>query len=271
MMGWPLTFLSLMGMLYGLVRRKPADLLLIAWTIPYSLFLSRALQMGPHYFLHVLPFMLLMGARLLVDAIDFLVPGRLRFGMTVTIGILLAWPSLHAVGTFENRVAMRPANVQAVEWMTTHAASGAAVATMSGVDLPPNAKSIDRQLAEIRAMNLGPGIRLKKLRRHVEDFPISFDVFTLPYPWKDNFDPAKWDYASLLRQGFRYFILTTEAEEYLAAPETHQVQCRLIQDIRKSCRKLWEVRQASPVLAIRRGGGDHLEYVEIYGAPTLRH
>lgn len=269
MMGWPLTIFSGAGLLYGLWRRKPADLLLASWAIPYSLMLTRTSMMMPRYFLHVMPFMLLMGVRMLADAAEYFGSRLQQTRILILAAILLAAPSLQAVWTAEKLMAQRPVSWHAVQWATKNIPSGAGVATLVGVPLVPNGKSIDRDLEEIRAKNLGAGVRLQRLRKFVADMPSVYDIYTNPYPWRDDFEPKKWDYSSLRRQGVRYFILTEESEHYLVEPDKYKAQSEYIQAVRANSRKVWEMSQTQPPLFIIRGGGMTTEYIEIYEAPSI--
>lgn len=268
MMGWPLTVFSGAGLLYGLWRRQAADLVLASWIIPYSIMLARASMMQPQYFLHVLPFMILMGVRMLADRINRLPSQNLKLGSFVLTAGLLAYPSLKSVWLLDTLLARRPASWHAVQWFSRNIASGTAVATLGGVPLAPNEESIDRELAEIRAKNLGAGVRLRRLKKFAAEMPSVYDIYTNPHPWRNDFEPVKWDYQQLLRKGIQYFILTEEADHYLAEPFKYPIQAKYVKTIRENCRKEWEFRQLYPPLIILRNGGLMTEYIEVYSRPT---
>ena len=139
----PLALLSLAGLLNALVRRTPADLLLLAFLVPYFLAVGGSQSHSPRYLVPAFPLLLLLAARWLVG---------LRLGArgraTVAAAALLfaLGQSLGVV-----RDLLRPDTRQlARRWIEGHVPAGESIALEWGGDdtvrLAETAESIEAKI-----------------------------------------------------------------------------------------------------------------------------
>jgi hypothetical protein len=263
--GSPLTWLSALGLLFAAVRRTPADLLLAFFCVSYCWYVGRWGVIKARYFIAVLPFLLLLGARALAEAADWVRRRRLRAGLLAVVFCALIAPSWVRIIQFDRRIARRWIVLEAKDWMEALVAPGTAVAVMDSIILNPNVASINRRLKEIRAKGIGQGVQLQRMARYAPSMPVTFDVHELPYPWRDDFEPEKFDFERLARAGVRFFVVTQEVDDYLADPSRYAVQVRWFEEISRRCRRVASFRQRSAEVEL---DGAAEEYIEIYELPV---
>jgi len=259
--GAPLTVVSLIGLAYALWKHRPEDLWLAGLVLTFIGYVGTWDIIKPRYFIYILPLLLLLAARWCVELADRLRAVPLRVAALVAgWGLLVATP-IKAIVQFDRQVAQTPVSVRARAWMERHVPSGTPVAVAAGVPLVPNEASIRRQLEEIRAKGIGQGIRLQRLAHYVSSLPVSYDLWLLPYPWREDFDVKDFDFATQRQAGVRYVVVTDEMEHYLADPSRYPVHVQYYNLVKESGRLVQEFRGQR--LDIDPGLGAE-EYVLIY-------
>ena len=261
MVGVPLTVICILVLLYALWRRQPEDLLLAGFFMTFAAYLGSWNIIKPRYFIYVLPMILLLAARWCVVLADRLRSSRLR-----TAVLLAAWAALVVAPwqdtiQFDRLVAQTPAPVKARAWVEAHVPSGTGIATFAGIPLMPNEISIQRQLEEASAKRIGKGLRLQRLSHYVASMPATYDIWQLPFPWREDYDETDFDFAKHRLEGVRYFLVTDEVEHYLAEPSRFRVQVAYYDAIRSTCQLVQSFRQRRPM--VDPGLGDE-EYVLVY-------
>lgn len=232
MVGVLLSVACAWGVFSALRRREKLEILLCVHALSFTAFLSTWSEIKARYFLFVLPIFLLLAARALVEGLDR-IPGA-RFVLPVLALLLVAQPARDQV-RLARAASSKPAPLLAKEWVQRHVPPGTAIAAVGELGLFPNITSIERQLTEIRSKNLGPGIRLQRMRRYAEDFPKSYDVWWLFGPWIDTSDKGDFDFDALRRAGVRYFALGGEEAGYRAEPRRYAVQAGFYDRVRAEC------------------------------------
>ncbi|MBI4323023.1 MAG: glycosyltransferase family 39 protein [Candidatus Omnitrophica bacterium] len=259
--GAPLTVVSLIGLAYALWKRRPEDLWLAGLVLTFIGYVGTWDIIKPRYFIYIVPMLLLVAARWCVALADRLRAGPLRVtAMTAGWALLVALP-VQAIVRFDRQVAQTPVSVRACAWIQRHVPSGTPVAVAAGVPLVPNEASIHRQLEEIHAKGIGQGIRLQRLARYVPSLPAAYDLWPLPYPWREDFDPDDLDFAKHRQAGVRYVVVTDEVEQYLADPARYPVHAQYYTAVRDTGRLVQEFRGQRP--DVDPGLGTE-EYVKIY-------
>jgi len=66
-MGWPLALVSLAGVAYGIWRHQKKDILLLCFPFAFFAFIGSLTYHAGHYILPLLPFLVILGARFLVE------------------------------------------------------------------------------------------------------------------------------------------------------------------------------------------------------------
>lgn len=261
MVGWPLAAACLAGVGYALRRRAPEDWWLTLFIASFVLYLGLWDIIKPRYFIYLLPLLVILAARWLADMAARFRPGPVRgLAAAAALGALLA-PAWGQNIAFNRLVARPRAAAMARSWIEAHVPSGTAIATFAGVPITPNAASIDRQLAETRDKGIGQGVRLQRLRRHVEALPAAYDVWHLPFPWREDFDVSDFDFARHRAAGVEYVVVTHEIQQYLADPPRYPAQVAYYEAVKREGRLVQEFHQQAP--EVDPGLGP-VEFVQIY-------
>lgn len=139
----PLALLSLAGLVNALVRRTPADLVLLALLVPYLLAVGSSQSHSARYLVPAFPLLLLLGARWLLG-----LPLRARWVSCLAAAALLA-SFAESVGVV--REILRPDTRQlARRWIESHVPAGESLALESGGDdtvrLAETAESIEAKI-----------------------------------------------------------------------------------------------------------------------------
>ena len=66
-MGWPLGLCSLAGVVYGIWRHQKKDILLLCFPLVFFAFMGTLAHQADHYILPILPFLVILAARFLVE------------------------------------------------------------------------------------------------------------------------------------------------------------------------------------------------------------
>lgn len=242
--GWGglFTVLALIGVTYALARRRREDLLLLSF-IPIALvFISSWKFVTPRYFLLIMPFMLLLGARWLAALVQRIQRPRAQTSLLcVATGVLVAVPLWQSL-TFDRLVSKKPVYHEAKDWIESTIPAGSVIVSAPVVPLAPNADSIHRELKHIEQLGLGDGIRLRHLLTYVDEFPITYDLRKLPWPWRDDYDATDYDLTKQIAAGGQYFIITQDLEEYAKVPMGFKTQLAFYHQIKQRCEFLKEFR-----------------------------
>ncbi len=263
-MGWPMTAAGLAGLAWAIRRRTRPDLLLLGFVLTYTAYVGRWRLLYPHYFVHVLPFVFLLAARACVEATARITGPYGRILSITLLWLALTWHSGRLIASWDRTVASKPASRQAKDWFEEHAPPGSGVAVNPGIPILPNRTSIERQLREITARSLGAGVRLRRQLRYVDSSSKTFDVHELPFPWRDDFLPEKFDFRSLRRSGVRFVLASQEWEWYLADPRRYPEQVAFHRSVASSCRLLRRFQGGFPDVSFGLSGMSATDFVEVY-------
>ena len=121
-LGLPVGVMAWGGLLFamgrGLLRRPSAELLLLAWVVPYLLIVGAFPVKFLRYLLPVTPLLLLFGAQMLVAALDWARKHRRTLEPWVRVGILLVVASAALYALAYSSIYSRPhPAVRAAEWL----------------------------------------------------------------------------------------------------------------------------------------------------------
>jgi len=128
-LGLPLELLALAGLVYalvGMVRGVRGDWLVLAWLVPYFLVAGGWYAKFIRYALPLLPFLCLLGGRLVVDLYRKAKrpPARAAVGLLAAVVLL---SSLLYTLAYLNIYARPDTRVQALRWMQQHIPKGATI------------------------------------------------------------------------------------------------------------------------------------------------
>ncbi len=260
-LGVPLMVVSAIGLCYALWRQQPEDLLLSGFFLTFAAYVGSWDIIKPRYFIFTFPLALLLAARWCVALVDRLPRASIRTAILAGVWAILSIAPVRGIVQFNRLVAQTPAPVRARVWIEQHVPPGTGVAAFAGVPLIPNEVSIQRQLEEIHTKRLGQGIRLQRLLRYVNSLPATYDVWPLPFPWREDFDEADFNFEQHGQAGVKYFLVTQEIEHYLADPTRYPKQVAYYEAIMRACQLVQVFRQPSPMVDTGLGAE---EYVLIY-------
>jgi hypothetical protein len=130
-LGWPLYLVSLAGLGRALWLRRPADVAVLAFVIPYFLLVGAARTVWPRYVLPLVPALIGLASEPFVSLMN-----PRRRAVTLTAAALLLLPGLVRSAAF-NRVASREdTRVQAARWVAEHIPRRAKIAVCAGYGAP---------------------------------------------------------------------------------------------------------------------------------------
>jgi len=147
-LGIPLGIISLLGLVVAVVEsarkwRSSEELVLLSWTLPYFLIAGSFSAKFLRYMLPVVPFLLLLGARLLVRLLNTSRSKGLAWAARGVLVLVLGSTAFYAVA-FEAIYAQRHPWIQATVWICEHIPPGALLATEHWDDpLPLTQMTVD--------------------------------------------------------------------------------------------------------------------------------
>lgn len=263
--GWgaPLTIVGLIGLAAALRRPRREDIFLGSLVVAAYIFIGSWQSIAPRYFIAVVPFLLLLGARWLSKLVEACLrsPAVQSGALCALTGVLALAPAWNSL-TFDRLVSQRSAHLRAKDWIEATIPSGTIIATSASLPLTPNARSINRRLERITARHLGQGIYLRHLLQHLGRAPATYELLDLPWPWRADYDRADYDFAHQMAQGMQYAVLTDELAEYAKAPQDFQDQLRFFRHIQEQCTLLKEFE--GPLLFQESRAYTQEERVQIY-------
>jgi 4-amino-4-deoxy-L-arabinose transferase-like glycosyltransferase len=129
--GWPLYVASLAGVGHGLWKRRPADVALLSFVLPYFALVGPARIVWPRYVLPLVPVLIVLAAEILV-----LLTARRRPVVLIVAGTLLLLPSATRSVAFD-RVAQRDdTRVLAAGWVAENLPKRSRIGVCSGYGAP---------------------------------------------------------------------------------------------------------------------------------------
>lgn len=212
-LGFALLVFALAGGALAAVRRRPADLLLLATAGAFYLLIAGARTTQfyfPRYALPLIPPLGLLAGRLLDRVVGQLPMGeRWRGWATAGIAIVLLLPAGLQSGAWSRLQTRGDSRVAARSWFESHAESGAAVFVVGNplVDTAPNLSlplsntdaNLDALIAEIRDAEPTKAQMLEWRKKAA--LGVRFDLRTVRH-----FEP-NGSLDEYLTQGVRYFVL----------------------------------------------------------------
>jgi len=123
----PLFLLSLTGTAYALFRRTRADLILLSFVLAYYALLGAGFSVFVRYADPLVPPLLLLGARALVDASTRMTRPATSIAFALAITIL---PGLVHDLAFDHLIQQEDTRTQAFDWLATHVPAGSRVADL---------------------------------------------------------------------------------------------------------------------------------------------
>lgn len=260
-MGLPLFVLALGGLALLLNRRAPVDLVLLAFVLPYFVFIGSLSSRFERYALPLLPFLALLAALALVEVAGrargsgWRLAARWRPGLGLAMAAcLLVAPELARVTYFHVLLSRPDTRALAGAWIEREIPAGSQIA------LEPYSPALPLTPAMVREgrRRMGPGRSIlstrfdRFLEQVEEDGGGGYWIFRL----------TAYDLDRLLEQGVEYVVLSGFIyQRYQQACDRYPAPCRFYEELE---------RRATPLVAIEPGlGGRALSAGDIY-APLTR-
>ncbi len=212
-LGLGLVGLALAGVAWALVRRRPADLLILPLVagLFYLIAGARTSQhFYPRYALPLVPFLGLLAGRALVEAADRLpLPARARGPAIALAGALLLLPGAAGSVEWAARQTREDTRLRARDWMEANAPSGSGVflvghpivesAPTLSIPLRNTDANVERLIGELAETEPSKAKFLELRRRVATGVP--FDLHTVRH-FEENASLADYE-----RAGVRYFVI----------------------------------------------------------------
>ena len=151
-LGLPLAILALVGLAYAIYRRRSADLLLIAFVVPYMIVLLPQGRAQLNWIVSVVPVLAILGAAAL-DAAWRAAPAtwRQRWPLALLLVGALVWPAAERSGKGAASFSWPDTRTLALTWIEANIAPGAKIVsdpTWTVPQLRQNRASLTRSLDE---------------------------------------------------------------------------------------------------------------------------
>jgi Dolichyl-phosphate-mannose-protein mannosyltransferase len=128
-MGWPLAALSMAGVALAVWKRSRQDILLLAFLLPFFLFLGSRPYVTAHYMIPLLPLLALLAARVLVAAAGKVAGSAETLGRALAVAVpILLLPSVQSIVQFDALLEQVDTRTVVKEWFEAHIEEGASVA-----------------------------------------------------------------------------------------------------------------------------------------------
>ncbi|MBA7632973.1 hypothetical protein ES703_40529 [subsurface metagenome] len=128
-MGWPLALCSLAGVAYGIWRHKKKDILLLCFPFVFFAFIGSLTYHADHYILPILPFLVILAARFLVEVTFRIVRWKRAQNFIIASfasGILLI-PGI-GITRYLQIISQEETRIEAKRWIETNIHSGSRIA-----------------------------------------------------------------------------------------------------------------------------------------------
>lgn len=253
-LGLPLLLVSFAGLLWSLWRHRPVDALILAFVIPYLLWISLSKLLFARYLLPIIPSLLVLGGRVLWEAIDRL-PGSVssqqrRWAGSVLVLVLMVQPLVTSLR--HNALLSQPdTRTEAAEWIRTNIPAGSRIAADWRVHTPPidydvNISYRGEDLYQVEVVG-GNGLSdhpLDWYRSQGFDYLITTSFITDIRLRDEHMDATR-----------RQFYTAIAAEmslikHFAPYPEGQPKPPSVFEQIYGPATSLWELEQPGPVLLI---------------------
>jgi len=238
-MGILMSVLCIIAILYALKKHVKADIVILGTIIlflTYVIFSSWS-YLKPRHIIHLFPLLFILIARLLYDTSTMLFK-RENMARSIFLGavtFLVLIPSVGHIYAYEKGITRRPIHIEAKTWIETNIPAGSKIAMHDGIPVNPNKKSIARKLKEVQDKKIGQGTKLEVMLTNRHLFPVVYDIYELPYPWRYDFDESDFDFERHINEGVRYFVFTEELSHYAKEPQKHKLQLKYYDSVKNSC------------------------------------
>lgn len=145
----PLALASLGGLVYGLWRRTPGDLILLSLTVPYLLTIGGSQSHSSRYLVPLVPLLMLLAARWAVEVWSAASP-RLARRVVATASALAVVVALGQSLALARELGLPDTRTVARQWIETHVPEGSTVAVEWGGDDTVRLRADARSLEEKR-------------------------------------------------------------------------------------------------------------------------
>ena len=241
--GVVLVVLGAAGLGWALWRRTRFDLLVAPYVIVYFVYISTWKELADRYLLPIVPLLLLLAARLCVEAVMLVRPRGRRFAVpvaAVVLAVAFVLP-LSASVAFVRDLSGTDTREVAREWIQQHVPAGSLIALENYG--PPLVQ--ENALDHYRAAGLDP---------------VAYRVVRLKLPAPGTPDRSR-DLTRLRRQGVEYVVVSSRVDDrVLAAPEVYPTAVAFYEQLAAEAELVKEFRpgpgERGPVLKLYRLPGD---------------
>ena len=130
-MGWPFYLIAVAGVVRALWRRRPSDVALLAFLLPFFVSMGTFTVVYPRYIIPLVPIMAVLAAELLWS-----LPLRQRAPLAITSAIALSLPGLIYSVRFDRVAAEIDTRVLAAEWVAENLPKRSKIALCKGWGAP---------------------------------------------------------------------------------------------------------------------------------------
>ena len=240
--GVVLVVLGVAGLGWALWRHTRFDLVVAPYVIVYFVYISTWKELADRYLLPIVPLLLLLAARLCVEAVVLVRPRVRRFAMPVVAVVLTVAlvPPLSASVAFVRDLSGTDTREVAREWIQQHVPAGSLIALENYG--PPLVQ--ENALGHYRAAGLDP---------------VAYRVVRLKLPAPGTPDRSR-DLVRLRRQGVQYVVVSSRIDDrVLAAPEVYPTAVAFYERLAAEAELVKEFRpgpgERGPVLKLYRLSG----------------
>jgi len=241
--GVVLVVLGAAGLGWSLWRRTRPDLVVAPYVVVYFIYIGTWKELADRYLLPIVPLLVLLAARLGVEAATRARPGWRRLTVpvvTVVFAVAFVLP-LGAALAFDRDLSGRDTREVAREWIQENVPAGSLIAVENYG--PPLVR--ESQLPHYRAAGLDP---------------VAYRVARLKLPAPGTPDPTR-DLAELRRRGVQYVLLSSRVYERVrAAPEVYPSIVAFYDALEQGAELVKEFRpgpgERGPVLRLYRLPGE---------------
>ncbi len=218
-----------MGIGLALVRRQPADLLLLAVSLPYLAIIGTWASRFERYAVPLLPFLGLFAAR----ALEAWVRGRRRAGLLlVAAALLVAAPVTVRVGAYARLMGRADSREVAAEWIERHLPT--AILAMEPYSPPVRWRDVAGTVHRVTSPPLGnpPQPIAAALPRRPPPGPWAAGPRIAPL--------APYDLGALRARGIQYVVLSSYvSQRHRAACAAFAAACRFYDRLEREATLVW--------------------------------
>jgi 4-amino-4-deoxy-L-arabinose transferase-like glycosyltransferase len=117
-LGWPLFALAILGVARAVWRRRPADVVLLSFALPFLALVSSVRLTFPRYLIPVLPVLLVVAIELAFELLDRVPRGVARMAATAGSALVLIVPTLRSSIAFDRIAAREDTRIEAASFIS---------------------------------------------------------------------------------------------------------------------------------------------------------